>query len=77
MFLKTLLIRFLLLLLAALPVGGSLQAADEPPARPALGQQARRCRQILVTSLVDFYLPGCVDRVNGAYLEALRDGSLP
>ena len=33
-----------------------------------------RCRQILKTSLVDFYLPACVDPVNGGYLEALRGG---
>src|SRR5262245_13249553 len=36
--------------------------------------QAERCRRILKTSLIDFYLPACVDRINGGYLESLRDG---
>src|SRR5262249_10140930 len=49
-------------------------AADAPPAREALQQQARRCRQILKTSLVDFFLPACVDKVHGGYLESLRQG---
>jgi mannobiose 2-epimerase len=62
----------LLLLLAA----GRLPAADEPPAREALREQARRCRAILKASLVDFYLPAAVDRANGGYLESLRDGKL-
>src|SRR5205085_10964492 len=35
--------------------------------------QARRCRQILKTSIIDFYLPACVDRTNGGYLESLRN----
>ena len=42
------------------------------PSRSNLQLQARRCREILKTSLVDFYLPACVDRVNGGYLEELR-----
>lgn len=54
--------------------GSLLRAADETPSREALRQQARRCRQILQTSLVDFYLPACVDRTHGGYLESLRDG---
>ena len=62
----------LLLLLPAAP----LPAADEPPAPEALRGQARRCRQILKTSLVDFYLPAAIDRTNGGYLESLRDGKL-
>src|SRR5262249_28318460 len=40
----------------------------------ALLQQARRCRHILKTSLVDFYLPACVDSASGGYLESLRNG---
>src|SRR6516162_4385813 len=51
-------------------------AADEPPARKVLLEQAKRCRHILKTSLVDFYLPAAVDRENGGYLESLRDGKL-
>jgi cellobiose epimerase len=50
------------------------RAADEPPAREAILEQARRCRGILKTSLVDFYLPAAVDRDNGGYFESLRDG---
>jgi mannobiose 2-epimerase len=46
----------------------------ETPDRPALRDQAARCRRILKTSLVDFYLPACVDRDNGGYLESLRAG---
>ena len=53
-----------------------LLAADEPPSPEALREQAKRCRQILKTSLVDFYLPAAVDRTNGGYLESLRGGKL-
>ena len=49
-------------------------AAAEPPERNVLLQQAQRCREILKSSLLDFYLPGCVDQANGGYLEALREG---
>jgi mannobiose 2-epimerase len=62
----------LLLLFQAAPVA----AADEPPAPEALREQARRCRHILKTSLVDFYLPAAVDRTSGGYLESLRDNRL-
>jgi mannobiose 2-epimerase len=53
-----------------------LRYNEQPPAREVLREQARRCRQILKTSLVDFYLPAAVDRTNGGYLESLRDGKL-
>jgi mannose/cellobiose epimerase-like protein (N-acyl-D-glucosamine 2-epimerase family) len=44
-------------------------------AEPSAEQrQANRCRQILKDSLVDFYLPACVDATNGGYLESLREG---
>jgi mannobiose 2-epimerase len=46
----------------------------EPASREALQKQARRCRQILKTSIIDFYLPACVDRENGGYLESLKGG---
>jgi mannobiose 2-epimerase len=45
-----------------------------PPARDDLLRQAQRCRQILKASIVDFYLPACVDKANGGYLESLRGG---
>jgi mannobiose 2-epimerase len=60
------------LVVAALPP--ACPAADEAPTPEALRQQARRCRDLLKTSLVDFYLPACVDREHGGYLESLRDG---
>jgi mannobiose 2-epimerase len=62
------------LLLAAALAAAPLRAADPPPTREALQEQAARCRKILQTSIVDFYLPACVDPVNGGYLESLRDG---
>jgi len=37
-----------------------------------LEEQARRCRKILKTSIIDFYLPACVDRANGGYFESLK-----
>jgi mannobiose 2-epimerase len=64
-----------LVLLLALPAA-RLPAADEAPTREALREQARRCRAILKSSLVDFYLPAAVDRTHGGYLESLRDGRL-
>lgn len=39
-----------------------------------LRSQAERCRNILQKSLIDFYLPHCLDRKNGGYQESLRDG---
>jgi mannobiose 2-epimerase len=62
---------FLLLLPAALTAA---PAEDRPPAPDELRQQAHRCRRILKTSLVSFYLPACVDHVNGGYLESLLEG---
>ena len=44
----------------------------EPPGRADLKARAQRCRQILKTSVIDFYLPACVDRTNGGYFESLR-----
>jgi mannobiose 2-epimerase len=52
------------------------RAYDTSPTADELLQQAKRCRQILKTSLVDFYLPAAVDRVGGGYLESLRGGKL-
>jgi cellobiose epimerase len=42
---------------------------------PQLRQQAQQCRDLLKSSLVDFYLPNCLDWTNGGYMENLdRDG---
>lgn len=63
----------------ALLVMGGAQALAEgalvaPASRQQLLDQAERCRRILRTSLIDFYLPACVDVTNGGYLESLRNG---
>lgn len=55
----------------ALARGGFDEAAPE---RDELARQAQRCRDILKTSIVDFYLGACVDRIHGGYFEWLRDG---
>jgi mannobiose 2-epimerase len=47
------------------------------PAVPSAAQlraQAERCRRILKRSIIDFYLPACVDKANGGYLESLKEG---
>lgn len=47
--------------------GGHPTAAD-------LQRQSARCRELLRRTVLDFYLPGCLDAVNGGYLEDWRDG---
>src|SRR5437868_4805326 len=37
-------------------------------------RQAQRCRQLLESSVTQFYLPGCLDTKNGGYLENWGDG---
>ncbi|MHC1768615.1 MAG: AGE family epimerase/isomerase [Verrucomicrobiia bacterium] len=64
---------FLAVLLLA-PPGALAAAQPSAPDRDQMLNQAERCRKILRTSLVDFYLPACVDERNGGYLESLRDG---
>ncbi len=66
--------RLLLLTYVVLLVPTATPSAEPPPSRELLREQARRCRDILDKSLVDFYLPACVDRTNGGYFESLRDG---
>src|SRR5260370_33072984 len=51
-----------------------LQSAEPGPTAAELTAQAARCRRILQTSIIKFYLPNCVDVANGGYLESLRDG---
>src|SRR5438093_341467 len=51
-----------------------LWAAEPGPTSAELSAQAVRCRRILETSIIKFYLPNCVDQTNGGYLESLRDG---
>jgi hypothetical protein len=56
---------FLLGLLAATTL--SIHAGPPPvspdPSRADLAAEARRCRQILKTSIIDFYLPACLASV--------------
>ena len=44
------------------------------PNKEQLLAQAQQCRELLRTSLIQFYLPACVDQANGGYLESLRGG---
>jgi mannobiose 2-epimerase len=52
----------------------SRKPTAEAPLRQEFARQAQRCRRILKTSIIDFYLPGCLDQVNGGYLEWLFEG---
>jgi mannobiose 2-epimerase len=64
---------FLLALLGTAPtVGRGRPPVPDGPPRADLQSQAQRCRRILKTSIIDFYLPACVDGVNGGYLESLK-----
>lgn len=44
----------------------------QEPGRDVLRKQAERCQRILDSSIINFYLPGCLDRANGGYLESLE-----
>ena len=65
---------FLLTLLTATatPAPGGPQPAPAKPSPADLQAQARRCRHILKTSIIDFYLPACLDKANGGYFESLK-----
>ncbi len=57
---------FCLGLLLSLPLWAR---ADDPPSPMVLAEQARRCRDLLKSSIIDFYLPAALDGVNGGYFE--------
>lgn len=59
-----------LLLLAVSPCC----AQESQPSSEQLIRQAERCRRLLHSSVIQFYLPACVDTKNGGYLETWRDG---
>lgn len=42
------------------------------PERAELQKQSDRCEKILHRSVIDFYLPHCLDRQHGGYLENLN-----
>jgi cellobiose epimerase len=53
---------------------GSLCFLTAAADRSELQKQAERCRRLLRESVVDFYLPGCIDQQKGGFHEVLRDG---
>jgi mannobiose 2-epimerase len=64
----------LFLLLIAVLLTTAVRGGNQPISRGDFQHQAQRCRQLLKTNLVDFYLPACVDTVHAGYLESLRGG---
>jgi mannobiose 2-epimerase len=66
--------RSLLLIALVLAASTAAKAQEHPSSGEALRDQAKRCRRILKDSLVDFYLPACVDTAHGGYFESLREG---
>jgi mannobiose 2-epimerase len=63
-----------LLLIALVMAASTATGAEQQlPSRQDLLDQASRCRRILRESLIDFYLPACVDSTHGGYFESLRD----
>ena len=66
--------KWIALVLSVAGSAGLLRGADKAPSRDDLLKQAKHCRELLKSSVIDFYLPACVDTVNGGYLESLRGG---
>ena len=61
---------------SVLLLGFHASTSATPPTRDELDRQAARCHDMLVRSVVDFYLPNSIDRINGGYLEDLAsDGT--
>jgi mannose/cellobiose epimerase-like protein (N-acyl-D-glucosamine 2-epimerase family) len=60
-------------LIALFASANILRADKKAPSPEKMQSQASRCRKILDASIVTFYLPNCVDRTNGGYLESLKD----
>ncbi len=66
-------------LISTFVIVAGISAAAQPAPEDAvtaarLLEEAKRCRQLLKTSLIDFYLPAALDKVNGGYLESLKGG---
>jgi mannobiose 2-epimerase len=59
-------------LFALMAVALTGRADAQGPSGADLGAEAERCRQILRTSIISFYLPACVDRKDGGYFESLK-----
>src|SRR5262245_17426270 len=45
--------------------------AQDHPSATQLSEQAQRCRRLLQSSVIDFYLPAAVDQEHGGYWENL------
>ena len=60
---------FSLLIISGCCIAQPVNAAE--PTSEELNRHADRCRELLGTSVIDFYLPGCVDQEHGGYLEEL------
>lgn len=63
-------------ILCLVQIGKPLAASESapPPDKGKLLSQANRCKAILRASLIDFYLPACVDFENGGYKESMQNG---
>jgi mannobiose 2-epimerase len=48
--------------------------ASAHPKDAELKRQAARCQDLLRRTVLNFYLPGCLDIINGGYLENWQDG---
>ncbi len=59
--------------LIGLMIGSCASLLWADPTSEELHRQAVRCRQLLMRSVVDFYLPACVDQRHGGYLEELNE----
>lgn len=65
----------LLLLSGGLRLSTVLGAeAGEAPTAAELQRQAARCRDLLKRTVLDFYLPACLDAEFGGYVEDWKDG---
>ena len=61
------------LLFAGMVRAGAAEAVEAPTAAE-LQKQAARCRDLLQRTVLDFYLPGCLDPARLGYLEDWKDG---
>ena len=65
---------WLLILLFPLVLAGqdaALTPSRDVAATPSREAQADRCRRLLESSVIDFYLPHSIDREHGGYLEVI------
>jgi len=65
--------RIFILFAVLISLNAFTEFAGEAPTAAHLREQAAQCRQILSNSLVNFYLPNCLDRTSGGYKENLDE----